>query len=134
MLNKSQFLSELDIQTSLSGGPGGQHVNKTETKVIVSWRYLLSEALTDFEKKRLTKQLSASITKSQQIKINSSKTRSQHKNKQDAIDKLYHLVAQALKVPKKRKRTKPSKLAKLKRLKSKKKHSEKKSLRKKPKI
>ncbi|QSS96104.1 alternative ribosome rescue aminoacyl-tRNA hydrolase ArfB [Psychroflexus sp. ALD_RP9] len=134
MFNKKQLLSEIEIQTALSGGPGGQHVNKTETKVIISWDFLNSQAVNQDQKKRLSKVLSSHINNAKLIKVSSAKTRSQHKNKADAIVKLEQLVDKALKIPKKRKKTKPSKLAKLKRLKAKQKQSEKKNFRQKPKL
>lgn len=132
--NKKQLLSEIEIQTALSGGPGGQHVNKTETKVIISWDFLNSQAINQNQKQQLSKALSSHITNANLIKVSSAKTRSQHKNKADAILKLEQLINEALKTRKKRKKTKPSKLAKLKRLKAKQKQSEKKSLRQKPKL
>ncbi len=109
-------------------------MNKTETKVIISWDFLNSQAVNQDQKKRLSKVLSSHINNAKLIKVSSAKTRSQHKNKADAIVKLEQLVDKALKIPKKRKKTKPSKLAKLKRLKAKQKQSEKKNFRQKPKL
>lgn len=133
-MNKSKLIEELTYKTSLSGGPGGQHVNKTETKVLVNWDIENSQAVSDDEKIRITSKLSSKIIKEGELQVTSAKTRSQHQNKQIAIDVLVELVEKALIPKKKRKKSKPSFQSKLKRLKKKKIHSEKKKLRKNPRL
>lgn len=128
------MLSEIVFKTSLSGGPGGQHVNKTETKVSLYWALETSSSISMAQRDQLLKALKNQITKDGYILIHCSKTRSQHKNKQLVIKRLFQLIENSLKTPKKRKATKPSKLSKLKRLNAKQQHSDKKLLRKKPKI
>lgn len=131
-MNQNQLFQELTFKTSLSGGPGGQHVNKTETKVLVNWDIANSQAVTEDEKIRIKSKLSSKINKEGELQVASAKTRSQHKNKQIAIDLLLEWVEKALIPKKKRKKSKPSHQSKLKRLKKKKMHSEKKKLRKNP--
>ena len=131
-MNTIRLLQEINFKTALSGGPGGQHVNKTETKVILEWDVFTSEAISVEEKERLQHKLKNNITKEGVFQMNSAQTRSQHKNKKLVIERFLHLIKASLQQKKKRKPTKPSKSAKLKRLKKKKLHSEKKVNRKKP--
>ena len=131
-MNTIRLLQEINFKTALSGGPGGQHVNKTETKVILEWDVFTSEAISVEEKERLQHKLKNNITKEGIFQMNSAQTRSQHKNKKLVIERFLNIIEASLQQKEKRKPTKPSKTAKLKRLKKKKLHSEKKVNRKKP--
>lgn len=133
-MNKKTLLQELSFKTALSGGPGGQHVNKTETKVILEWDLTSTEAFSETTKIRLKEKLNTQLTKEEVLQLQCAQSRSQHKNKKLVIERFLDLIKKALQQKKKRKPTKPSKAAKLKRLKRKKQHSEKKANRKKPKI
>ena len=130
-MNITQLLQEVNYKTALSGGPGGQHVNKTETKVILEWNIASSEAASLAEKETLQHRLKNSISKEGVFQLNSSKTRSQHRNKKLVTERFLELIAASLQKKKKRKPTRPSKSAKIKRMKRKKIHSDKKKLRKK---
>lgn len=123
---------ELGFQTSLSGGPGGQHVNKTETKVTLKWDFESSEAISEVHKNRVRQHLERFIVQDDFIQMSSAETRSQHKNKKLVIALLMSHLEKAFQPQKKRKKSKPGKMQKLKRLQSKKKQAEKKNLRKKP--
>jgi len=123
---------EVQFNTSRSGGPGGQHANKVETSVELRFDVSNSYSLNRQEKRRLLKKLRNKITKEGKLIITAENSRSQAHNKEEALEKFFTMVEEALKVPKKRKPTKPSKAAKEKRLKEKKKHGEKKSYRKPP--
>ena len=123
---------EITFNTSRSGGPGGQHTNKVETSVELRFNIHDSGRLSDEEKARLLKKLSNKITKEGELIITAESSRSQMKNKEDALEKFYSTLEKALKKQKKRKKTKPPKAAKEKRIKEKKKRSEKKSQRKPP--
>lgn len=108
--------SEFEIATLRSSGPGGQHVNKTETKVEVRFNILLSQLLNESQKVILLKKLSKKLADDQILIITCQETRSQLKNKIIAVDKLNrliekHLVADIPRVP-----TKPTKESKEKRL------------------
>ncbi|MBS3776283.1 MAG: aminoacyl-tRNA hydrolase [Bacteroidales bacterium] len=123
---------ELRFNTSRSGGPGGQHANKTETQVELRFHIPHSEVLTEEEKQRLLLKLSHRLTREGELILIDASSRSQVKNREQVTEKFYALLEEGLKKPKKRKPTKPSKAAKRKRLEEKKKHSEKKQMRKPP--
>ena len=129
-----KILSELTFRTSRSSGAGGQHVNKTETKVEALFNVAHSQGLSEEEKFRVTEKLSSKITDDGLLAVSSQKSRSQASNKEDAIEKLRLKLEKALIVQAKRKKTKPSKEAREERLAEKKMRSEKKQARKKPEI
>ncbi|MCF8235896.1 MAG: aminoacyl-tRNA hydrolase [Bacteroidales bacterium] len=133
-LKNRNFEPEFTFSTSRSSGPGGQHVNKTETKVELRFNIPSSEILTDEEKNKLLKELANRINTEGDLIISSQEHKSQSKNKEETIEKFYELIAKALTPKKKRKRTKPSKAAWEKRLKQKKMQSEKKQQRKPPEV
>ena len=129
-----KILDEVEFSTALSGGSGGQHVNKTETKVNLKWLVDEGNILNAEQKQRIKRRLQNKINKEGALRLSCADSRSQHQNKKNLIQKFKELLKQALAKPKKRKSTQPTKKSKLKRLKNKAKHAEKKSLRQKPKI
>ena len=131
-MDKAQLLKELHFKATRSSGPGGQHVNKTSTRVELSWSLQDSQVFTEQQKARLNDKLNNRISKDGFLLLASQNSRSQHKNKEDVIKRFLGLIQKSLQIPKKRKKTKPSKVAKLKRLSNKKAHSDKKANRKKP--
>ena len=133
-MNSEILISELDFKALRSSGPGGQHVNKTASKVEVSFHVDASQALSETEKERLRNKLSSKITSEGLIILQCSETRSQHKNKAIVIERLLKLLQENLKVSKPRKKPKPSKNAIERRLKSKKEQALKKSNRKPPRL
>jgi ribosome-associated protein len=133
-MNAEVLISELTFKALRSSGPGGQHVNKTASKVEVSFNLETSEALSEIEKERLRTKLSTKISSEGIIMLQCGETRSQHRNKAIVIERLVELLQKNLKVAKPRKKTKPSKGAIERRLKSKKENAFKKSNRKPPKI
>lgn len=132
-MNVSVLLTELTFKAVRSSGPGGQHVNKTASKVEVIFYIDTSEALTDDEKQRLNERLKGRISADGKLSVQSSASRSQHKNKALAIDKLIALLSENLKTSKPRKKTKPSRASIEKRLKAKRNQALRKENRKPPK-
>lgn len=133
-MDTSQLLKELHFTASGSSGPGGQHVNRTASKVTVRFDLSASAALTESEKERLLDKLQGQLTQKHELVLSCSETRSQHKNKALLIDRLIALLEKALVRQKKRKRTRPGKGAVERRLKAKKQQALKKASRKKPPI
>lgn len=131
-MDNQRIVQELKFKAVRSGGAGGQHVNKVSTKVELSFDLLNSDALSDDEKKRIQKKLESRLTNDGILTLNGDSTRSQHRNKELVIKRFLKLLEESLKIPKKRKKTKPSRGSVEKRLKSKKKASEKKANRSKP--
>lgn len=125
---------ELVFRTSRSGGSGGQHVNKVETKVALRWDVVNSSALSEEHKLWVLEKLKRLINKDGILMLTSSDSRSQLKNKQDVIQKLELLLRGTFIKPKARKASKPSKKDVAKRLEGKSKKSKLKESRKKPRL
>ncbi|MFN5942787.1 MAG: alternative ribosome rescue aminoacyl-tRNA hydrolase ArfB [Bacteroidota bacterium] len=117
---------EVYFKTTRSGGKGGQHVNKVETKVEAWWSVTQSTLFDDNEKERILQKLANKINKDGFLICTASDTRSQLENKLIALKKLQVLITHSLIIPKKRKASKPTKASVEKRLESKKKQSAKK--------
>lgn len=103
---------ELHIETSRAGGPGGQYVNKTESRVILRWNILHTSALTQEQKERVLAYFGHKITNDGDLIIIAATERSQHQNKELAYKRLAQELKKALYIPKKRIATTVSKIAK----------------------
>ena len=115
--------AELEYRASRSGGPGGQHVNTSSTRVEVWWNVAASPALSDEQRARLLAALATRLDGEGRLRLVSSGSRSQLRNREDVTERLRDVVARALVVPKRRKRTKPSRAAKAARLEAKRRRS-----------
>ena len=118
--------SELDVRVSRASGAGGQHVNKTSSRVEIFWNIPGSRALSEEQRFRLTEKLASKLTTEGSIRVVASDMRSQSRNRDLAEERLADLVRRALIIPKKRRAMKPTRAAKEARLESKKRHSTKK--------
>ena len=131
-MDKERVLQELKFQAVKSSGPGGQHVNKVSSKIVLSFKLDSSLGLSEKEKAQLMQKLKHRLTKDNVLHLHCEQTRSQHKNKALVITQFFKLLDNALIIPKKRKKTKPSKASVEKRLESKRKEAQKKIQRRKP--
>lgn len=131
-MNIENLIKELSFKAVRSSGAGGQHVNKVSSKIELTFNIEGSGVLTEEQKAILLKKLSNRLTKENVLILFCDDSRSQHKNKEIAIERFLELIKTGLKKVKLRKATKPSKSAIRKRLKSKKRLSQKKANRQKP--
>jgi ribosome-associated protein len=97
--------SELVVRATRSGGPGGQHVNTSSTRIEITWDVMRTRALTDDERARVVSRLGARISDEGAVRVVASDSRSQRQNRERAEARLSDLIRRALAVPKARKRT-----------------------------
>jgi ribosome-associated protein len=116
-------VAELEYRASRSGGPGGQHVNTSSTRVELWWDVAGSPALTDEQRRHLLVRLASRLDGAGRLRLVSSGTRSQLRNREEVTERFRDIVARALVVPNPRKRTKPSRAAKAARLEGKRRRS-----------
>jgi len=116
--------AELELRFSPSGGPGGQHANKTATRAELTWNVKESQILGPRQRQRLQAALRHRIDSAGNLRLTSDRNRSQLQNRNDAIARFADLIRDALRPTKQRVETKPSRASKEKRLEQKKKRSE----------
>lgn len=100
---------ELAFKTARSGGPGGQHVNKAETRVQLRWHVAESYGVPDDVKRRFLAAYRTRITEGGELIIDCDESRSQARNREICLDRLTEMLKAVAKPPKPRKKTKPSK-------------------------
>lgn len=127
--NISIPMSEFDISYARSPGPGGQNVNKVNSKVILRWDVTNTKYLPEHIRKRFLVQWATRVTKSGHLVIHSHRFRDQPRNYADCMNKVREMIRAATVVPKKRKATKPSAGSRRRRLESKKRISQRKQSR-----
>jgi len=125
-------LEELAFRFSRSGGPGGQHANRSETRVELTFDVASSPSLTEAQRALLLDRLSPMLDKEGLLHLASGRTRSQHQNRQAVIARFQALLQRALRQRKRRRPTRPSWAAQDKRLEKKRRLSAKKRARRRP--
>ncbi len=121
--------AELTYRATRSGGPGGQHVNTSSTRVELVWDVDASPSVTEEQRALIRAKLANRISGEGTLLMAASDHRSQHQNKEAVTERFAELVREALVVPKKRKKTRPSRGAREARLQDKKRQSQKKKMR-----
>jgi len=125
-------MSEFEFSFARSSGPGGQNVNKVNSKALLRWNIVESKSLPEDVLARFIEKFQSRLTGEGELVIQSDRFRDQLRNQEDCLEKLRSLLLEVAVPPKLRRKTKPSRSAKKKRVESKKKHSEKKMSRSKP--
>jgi ribosome-associated protein len=118
--------SELEVRATRSSGAGGQQVNKTSSRIEITWNVKESKAISEEQREILLDRLGSRLSADGSIRVVSSETRSQLRNRERAEARLAQLIRNALTIPKKRKPTRRPRSADEARLASKKLHSKKK--------
>jgi ribosome-associated protein len=103
-----RFLFEIELEYTRSRGPGGQHVNRTNSAALLRWNVSNSVAFVPEERERILKHLRNHITQDGDLILRSDEFRDQESNRKKVLEKLDELIDRALFIPKKRKATKPT--------------------------
>lgn len=115
--------AELDYRATRAGGPGGQHVNTSSTRVELLWNVATSPSIDDAQRQLILHKLRKRIGVDGVLRLASAVERSQHQNKEDVTARFARMIEDALRVPKPRKKTKVPRSVKEARLKAKKNRS-----------
>jgi ribosome-associated protein len=102
-------LTEFEFRASTGGGPGGQHVNRSATRIELWWNPTTSPSLTGTQRALVTERLAHRLDRSGRIRVVSGSRRSQLMNREAALARLAELIASALRVAPKRRKTRPTK-------------------------
>lgn len=121
------FLPEITYQTSRASGPGGQNVNKVESRVELRWNLPTSQVLSDVQKQLILEKLANQLTATGDLLVVAQDDRSQLRNKEIALSRFHELLQKSLRRPKPRRATRPSAGAVRQRLEGKKRQSDKKA-------
>lgn len=123
---------ELELRFSRSGGPGGQHVNTSATKVELRFDVAATRALDDRQKALVRERLGSRLTDAGVLVLTSSEHRSQTRNREAVLARLAALLGEALRPARPRRRTRPTKAARRRRREAKQRRSDVKALRRRP--
>jgi ribosome-associated protein len=122
-------LDEFEFTYARSSGPGGQNVNKVNSKAILRWSVITSASLPEDVRTRLLAKIRSQLTNEGELVLNSDRYRDQPRNREDCLERIRKLIHSVATPPKKRRPTKPSRAAKQRRLKSKQANAQKKQQR-----
>ncbi len=131
---KKQLENEIVFSATRSSGPGGQNLNKVNTRVELRFSVLTSSVFSDEEKARISLKIKNRINCEGELILTSQTGRTQLDNKKKALEKFFGLIEKALTIQKKRLKSAPTLASRLNRLESKRNLALKKQLRKPPKI
>lgn len=116
--------AELSFTASRSSGPGGQHVNTSDTRIQVRWNLENTTAMTEAQKNNLRRALQSRLTSEGDLILASDRHRSQKRNREEVIQRLAALIRENLEPPKPRRKSRPSQASKERRLAEKKRRSQ----------
>ena len=105
-------MSEIELRHSTSGGPGGQHANRSSTRIDLAWNVDRSTALGPRQRHRIRERLRSRIDTNGTLQLSSARHRSQLRNREEVLDRLAGLLEDALRMEKTRRPTQPSRRAK----------------------
>lgn len=125
-------LEEFEFTYARSSGPGGQNVNKVNSKALLRWPVMVSPSLPPAVRERFLAKFGNKLTNDGDLLISSQQTRDQGVNAQDCLDKLREMIVSVLQAPKRRRPTKPTRSSQKKRGETKKQNAQKKQGRQKP--
>jgi ribosome-associated protein len=122
-------MEEFSFSFARSAGPGGQNVNKVNTKATLRWLVAASPSLPDDVRRRFLTKFASRLTNEGELILTSQRFRDQSRNRADCLEKLREMLASVARAPKKRKRTRPTRASKERRLGEKRRRSANKQLR-----
>lgn len=117
---------ELTLSFTPSGGPGGQHANRSATRVTLFFDVANSPSLTDGQRQKLMNRLSSRLDQNGILQLSAQDSRSQHRNREIVLERFEELLRSALKPRKRRRKTRPSAAANERRLREKKQRGQRK--------
>ena len=123
---------EIQVEVSRSSGPGGQHVNRTESRVTLRFPLTASPSLPEEERLHLQERLSRRLTRAGEVLVSCGTHRDRTRNLDEAMQRLEKLLCKAMHRPKKRHKTRPTRTSIVRRLQSKRQRSERKRIRRPP--
>ncbi len=124
--------AEIEVQTTTSRGPGGQHVNRSETRVVLRFNVVESPSLDEAQRSRILAKLGSRISREGVLQVAAEDHRSQARNRELAMERLAELLADALRREKPRRATRPTRASQKRRVDEKKRRGSVKQNRKKP--
>lgn len=126
-------LGEIDWEFATAGGPGGQHVNRANTKATLCFDVVNSDRLSERQRQIIMKALSGRISKEGVLRVTCGRHRSQSQNREECLERFQTLLHNAFQPEKKRRKTRPSRASKERRIENKKRRSRRKEHRQRPK-